>query len=406
MVKKRSKLIPLFLLLLIFALFCQRSLFNIINMPCNFYVNYEEIEEANQKDLYGRFVSLELSSKEINTDNTKGNRGEVVFKLFGLIPIKKVAVKIMPEEKVYVGGVPIGLKIQTDGVAVVGDCVVSSKNADVYKNKHIKNGDIIQEIDGVSVKKISDLTDHISNKTNESVELKLLRNGKTHYEKVTLIKNEEDKYRLGVWVKDDCSGIGTLTFVKCTDNSFGALGHAITNNGRDESIVPMIDGEVYACNLVNIEKGGKNHPGELQCVFVERDKCGVIEKNTKVGIYGKLNNMQQLVDTNKTLSLGGRLSVKPGKAKIVSSVSGIQEEYEIEIIKTNYQAKCDDKSFVFRVKDDRLLSLTGVIVQGMSGSPIVQNGKLVGAVTHVFVSDSTKGYGVYTDWMLQQIEDC
>ena len=138
---------------------------------------------------------------------------------------------------------------------------------------------------------------------------------------------------------------------------------------------------------------------------MQKNKQGIITKNTKVGIYGILNVDETLVDQNRHARLGGRLSVKPGKAKIISSVSGISEEYDIEIIKTNFQSKCDDKSLVIKVTDKRLLELTGGIVQGMSGSPIMQNGKVVGAVTHVFVSDPTKGYGVYSDWMLEQMSE-
>ena len=138
-------------------------------------------------------------------------------------------------------------------------------------------------------------------------------------------------------------------------------------------------------------------------VFVKKDINGTVSLNTKYGIFGKLNENENLVDKNLKLQLGGRLSVKPGKAKIISSVSGIREEYDIEIIKANYQSVSDDKSIFFRVKDERLINLTGGIVQGMSGSPIIQNDKIIGAVTHVFLSDPTKGYGVYTDWMIEQM---
>ena len=218
----------------------------------------------------------------------------------------------------------------------------------------------------------------------------------------SLLKNDENKYKLGVWVRDDFSGVGTLTFVRKDTFEFAALGHPVTND-KSENIIDISDGQLYNCSLVGINKGYKNDPGELKCVFVQKNQEGNIIKNTKFGIYGYLNNTKNLIDTNLTANLGGRLSVKPGKAKLISSVSGIREEYDIEIIKANYQSKSDDKSIIFRVKDKRLLELTGGIVQGMSGSPIMQNGKLIGAVTHVFLSDPTKGYAVYSDWMLEQM---
>ena len=167
--------------------------------------------------------------------------------------------------------------------------------------------------------------------------------------------------------------------------------------------MPIIDGNTYSSNLVRIEKGKKNKPGELQCVFVERNKQGEVVSNTEVGVFGQLDNIADLVDTNKKVKLGGRLSVKPGGAKIISCVSGLREEYDIEIIKVNHQKTSGDKSFVFRVKDERLIDLTGGIVQGMSGAPIIQNDKIIGAVTHVFISDPTKGYGVYSDWMIDKM---
>ena len=135
--------------------------------------------------------------------------------------------------------------------------------------------------------------------------------------------------------------------------------------------------------------------------FLKNSK-GIIEKNTNSGVFGKITDKSSLVDINKSAEVGGRLSVRPGKATLVSSITGVSENYEIEIIKANYQPKSGDKSFVVRVVDERLLDLTGGIIQGMSGSPIMQNGKVIGAVTHVFVSDPTKGYGIYIDWMLEK----
>ena len=187
------------------------------------------------------------------------------------------------------------------------------------------------------------------------------------------------------------------------DMSFAALGHAITN-GEDENRIPITDGKVYSCSTLGIVKGEKNKPGELKCYFVDKDEKGDISKNTKYGIYGKLTDTNDLIDNNLTMNIGGRFSVKPGKAYIMSSVSGLLEEYEIEIIKANYQSQNNGKSIVFRVTDKRLLNLTGGIVQGMSGSPIIQNDKIVGTVTHVFISDASKGYGVYCDWMLEQMQ--
>ena len=165
--------------------------------------------------------------------------------------------------------------------------------------------------------------------------------------------------------------------------------------------VPVTNGKIYKCELLGIEKGKRNKPGQLRCVFTENYASdGCVESNGKFGVKGVLEKDSALIDKNKTAKLAGRFSVKPGKAKIVSNVSGISEEYDIEIIKASYQKNANEKSLVFRVVDKRLIDLTGGIVQGMSGSPIMQDGKIVGVVTHVFTSDATKGYGVYVDWMV------
>lgn len=372
-------------------------------MPNEIYVNYEEIQSANDDSAFGNFVELDIKNKQLATGGIDKTQGEVVFRLFGIIPIKKIDVKVLPEEEVYVGGTAIGLNITTEGAVVVSNAVIENESAKVLKNKYIENGDIIQRVNDFEVKNVADLTSALEKVNDSYVNLSILRGNEHKEVTIPLLKDKDNSFRLGVWVKDDYSGIGTLSFVLSESNKFGALGHAITN-GKDEYIVPMSEGEIYSCSLVSVEKGENNKPGQLQCVFVERDKKGEIAKNTKVGIFGHLDNLDGLVDTNKTAKLGGRLSVKMGKAKLISTVSGLSQEYDIEIVKVNNQSRSSDKSFVFRVVDKELLEITGGIVQGMSGSPIMQNGKVVGAVTHVFVADSTMGYGVYTDWMLENLE--
>ena len=400
----RKGLIFILIFVFVFIIVSNISLIKLIKIPSDFYVSYDEIDRANKEDLFGNFVELKLKENEIKTGKTKVDEGEIVFKLFGFIPIKKVKVKLLPEEEVYIGGSPLGISLQTDGVMVVSNAVYDVKNPELIKNNIFKSGYIIKEINGKKVSTLKDVDKVLENIIDsEKVEIIFNRQNEEIKEKVSLLK-ENEKYKLGLWVRDDISGVGTLTFVRKDNNQFAALGHAVTD-GKKEDALPLIGGEVYKCSLVNIKKGEKNNPGELQCVFVNKNKKGNINQNTNVGIFGVMEQIEDMVDVNKSTLLGGRLSVKPGKAKIVSSISGISEEYDIEIIKTNFQSKCSDKSLIIRVVDERLLNLTGGIVQGMSGSPIIQNEKIVGAVTHVFLSDPTKGYGVYSDWMLEQMID-
>ena len=364
------------------------------NIEDGFLADYEDVEIANKNHTFGRLVTTKLNETEKGVSGQRSEKGEVVFKLFGFIPIKKVAVKLANNDDFYVGGVPIGLEINADGAIVV-----NRQSKDVAEK--LKDGDIITEVDGVKVDSLDTLSEVVQNASDE-VEVKFLRKNK---EIKTIIKTHKDdesgRLKLGIMVKDDVAGIGTLTFVNAKTHEYGALGHPIVDS-NGENIVPISGGDVYGCNLIGINKGKRNAPGELRCVFSSHtEKKGDIQKNDKFGISGVLSDYSGLVDENLTAKLGGRLGVTMGKAKIVSSISGIREEYDIEIIKAKYQKNADDKSLVFRVKDKRLIELTGGIVQGMSGSPIMQNGKIIGAVTHVFMSDPTKGYGVYVDWMLR-----
>jgi len=369
----------------------------IFSLPDNFVASHSDIENVNQMASLGGFVKASMEG-QTSVDNQHDKNGVIVFKLFNLIPIRKVNVKVLPEEEVYVGGVPIGLSISTNGAVVISDTVVSTETGRVetHKNNVFKNGDIIKSIDGVQIENVSALENVLSGLDKDEIKVEYLRKNTLKSSNVKLLKTDNGARKLGLWVRDDISGIGTLTFVDKDTHNYAALGHPVTDGGN---VIPVNDGKVYTCSLIGINKGERNNPGELKCLFLQGDEKGNIEKNTNYGIFGHLDDVEKLVDNNLTAKIGGRLGVTPGKAKIVSSVSGIREEYEIEIIKANFQSKSSDKSIVFRVKDKRLLELTGGIVQGMSGSPILQNDKIVGAVTHVFLSDPTKGYGVYSDWM-------
>ncbi len=402
--QKNKKLIFFVVLIALINLFIFNiNILRIYQLDNNFYTDYQEIERANKEGNFGKFISLSLQTDELETSNNFKQDGTVIFKLFGFIPIRKLGVKILPEEEVYVGGSPLGLSVNTDGAVVISDIIVNTGDNEIIKNASLQSGDIIKKVNDVEIKSVDDIETALNFNYVDTAEVEIIRDNKSKVVNVNLLKDKTNKYKLGVWARNELSGIGTLTFVK-KNGDYGALGHPITNSNSN-TIVPITSGNIYDCNLIGIHKGQKNNPGELRGVFVQKNSKGTIEKNTPYGIFGNITESDGLFDTNRCVDIGGRLSVRPGKATLVSSVSGIQEEYEIEIIKASYQTKSSDKSMVFRVTDERLLNLTGGIVQGMSGSPILQNGKLVGAVTHVFLSDSTKGYAVYSDWMLEQFDD-
>ena len=358
-------------------------------------ITIQTLEKINNDNIFGSYVDAKLTEDIWTTGGVKEKKASLVVKLFGFIPIKKTTVVVCDEKSVYVGGIPLGFSLSTSGVIVVG------KNSNNKSDLNI--GDIVTKVNDISIFDVSDIRKVLDNNNGQDVNISYTRDEKEYTCKLTPIFDESSQeYKLGVWIRNDAQGVGTLTFVT-DDNSFGALGHSISDYETGVE-VPVKDGKVYQCTMLGITKGTRGKAGELKCLFVEGSMSkGDIQKNTKCGVFGTLNELDKIVDKNLVCEVSSRLLVRVGDAKLVSSISGIREEYDIEIIKTYNQHSTSDKSFIFRVKDKRLLELTGGIVQGMSGSPIIQDGKLIGAVTHVFLYDSTKGYGVYSDWMLKEV---
>ncbi len=365
-------------------------------------ITLSNLEQLNQNNLLGDFVETKLTEDIWTTGGVKEKKTSLVIKLFGFIPIKKTTVVVCDDKSVYLGGVPLGFSVTTKGVIVVGtNSVVSTSNQN-NKTK-LNSGDIVTKINGVNIFNVDDIKKQLKESNGNDVNVTYIRNDKEQTTTLTpILDSQTNEYKLGIWIRNDAQGIGTLTFVT-EDNEFGALGHSITDFETGVEI-PVNDGNIYPCTMLGITKGTKGKAGELRCLFVQGSMSnGNIEKNTDCGVFGEITNNENIIDKNLSCPIASRLLVRVGNAKIISSVSGIREEYDIEIIKTYNQHSTSDKSFIFRVKDKRLLDLTGGIVQGMSGSPIVQDGKLIGAVTHVFLYDPTKGYGVYSDWMLNEV---
>lgn len=381
------------------------NLVDVFRTSSGSYISYEQVNELNKEARFGKFISTYLQEKEVKVGNEIVTQTNLKFKFFGLVTIKEVAVTMADDKTVFVGGIPLGFALDTKGVIVIGENSVLTDEGDITpkKSEKILPGDIITKINDIEITNTRVITEQLDKSNGEEVKITAKRKDKEIKIKLKpALDLESKKYKLGLWVRDDASGIGTLTYVDKNSNVFGALGHPITDF-ETGAIVPVQDGKIYNCTLVGINKGQKGKPGELRCLFMQgKNSKGSVAKNTSSGVFGKVEDLKGIVDENLTLKIGGKMTVKPGEAKIVSSVSGVREEYKIEIIKAVHQTRSSDKSLVFRVKDKRLLELTGGILQGMSGSPIVQNGKLVGAVTHVFLNDPTKGYGIYADWMMAE----
>ncbi|MBQ3494936.1 MAG: SpoIVB peptidase [Clostridia bacterium] len=378
----------------------------IFSLTGNDIITIGNLEKLNLDKNFGSVVSGQINESVVTTGNSSVKSTKLTIKLFGFIPIKTVDVVVTPDKTVYLGGVPLGFSITTKGVIVVGQNSVVSESGNVFveTSQPIKNGDILEKVNGIDISNIDYIKQSLAESAGNEITLSLIRDGKSYNVKTKPVKDvETGEYKLGLWVRDDAQGIGTLTFVT-EQNKFGALGHPICDY-ETGACVTVGDGDVYNCSTLGVTKGEKGKAGELRCLFIQgKNSKGEIAKNTNCGVFGTISDRSQIIDENVVAQLGTRMVVRTGDAKIISSVSGIREEYDIEIIKTYRQPKSGDKSFVFRVKDPRLISLTGGIVQGMSGSPIVQDGKLIGAVTHVFLYDPTKGYGVYADWMFEELD--
>ena len=313
-----------------------------------------------------------------------------VFVLIMLFSLCSFSVNVaFAEEKIYLGGMPAGFIISTKGVEVVGvgDVVTEDGVKCPAKDSGIEIGDIILKIDDHDTNSLSDVEMAI-NKQN-SVVILIDRHDEKIIKNVEVVKDLSEKNRLGIFIKDTVSGIGTITYIK--GNRFGSLGHAIVNeNGK---IIETTGGNVYSCNITGYVKGERGKAGELKGVFSRSNPIYKIEKNLDCGVYG---STVEVHDKLEEVKIGHAV---PGDAQIVSTISGcIGQKYDISIIKVDQGQKT--KNFVIKVNDKRLLDSTGGIVQGMSGSPILQNGKLVGAVTHVFLNDPTRGFGIEIGNML------
>lgn len=331
------------------------------------------------------------------------NKYEIKF--LGMIPLKSVEVEKIKDLELYPGGVPIGVRVSSEGVLVVGysDIEINNeKEESPGKVGGLEIGDVILKINGIEMHNSRDLVKAIKQSEKDSIKVDILRHGENITKIVTLKKENNKDYKIGLWIRDSTAGVGTMTFYDDTSKKFGALGHPITDSDTNEPFL-IKDGDVIESSIISIRKGEKGSPGELKGIFInESNPTGEIDKNTQSGIFGQLNsNILQKSDI-KRLKVGFRDEIVPGKAKIITTIDeNGPQEYEIEIEKLLNQNVASSKSMVIKVTDSRLLEKTGGIVQGMSGSPIIQNNKIVGAVTHVLINKPDTGYGIYIEWMLQ-----
>lgn len=337
------------------------------------------------------------------------NNGSVNIKLslFGLIPFKTVKVDIVSNKNLVACGNTVGVKLKIDGVLVIGASDVQGANgirSAPARDMGIRAGDFITAVNGKAADSIEVLVAEIDKSSGESIDITYRRDNTELTIRVRPVKAVDDnRFHIGLWVRDNTAGIGTLTFYDPESGGFGALGHGITDIDTG-ILMPVKNGEILESSILGIKKGVQGNPGELKGVFIEDSRLGIIEKNSEFGIYGKLGEASIHNLSDRTFPIAVRSQIKEGPAYILSNIDGRKvEKFNISIQKVSRQSMNGSKGMVLKITDAKLLEATGGIVQGMSGSPIIQNGRLIGAVTHVLVNDPTRGYGIFIEGMLKNL---
>jgi len=373
----------------------------------NIKVDRDGIINLNNEDTdaKGNFIIL---SNPLRFKTIKNGIVNLSMSLFGLLPLKTMRVDVIQNKSIVACGSTIGVKLEIDGILVIGISDVETadrKRVIPARESGIRPGDSIMSVNGKKINGINELIQSINESKGNAIKLGY-RRGNDYYEsEIKPVKSiDDDKYHIGLWVRETTAGIGTLTFFDPGTGLFGALGHGITDIDTG-TLIPVKRGEILECSIVGIRKSTAGNPGELKGIFIEdRNELGNIRLNSKFGIYGTLNKEVHEKVSYGLYPIGLRSQVKEGPAVILSNIEGNEvEEYSIEIQKVSKQSLNGSKGMVIRITDERLLNKTGGIVQGMSGSPIIQDGKLIGAVTHVLVNDPTRGYGIFIEGMLRNI---
>ena len=365
------------------------------------YSESEEVALGNKSNIPAEQITINSREPFSMYAGKKGSY-QLDLKLFGVIQFKNIQVDVVDTTRLIPCGSPVGIYLKSKGIMVIGTGRITGENGMEMEPAvgKLKSGDYIEAFNGQKLGTKEELAEAVSHFQGENVTLTVRRNGAETQVKIKPVKGTDGSSKLGVWVRDDTQGIGTMTYVDM-NGCFGALGHGISDSDTG-ALVDIDGGELYETQILGIEKGQTGKPGVMSGViyYGKGTKLGDVTENTTEGIYGTVN--RHFLDSLQAdaIPIGFRQDIQRGRAYIRSKVSGEVKDYEIEIQKVDYGSVQKNKGLVLKVVDEDLLNLTGGIVQGMSGSPIIQDGKLIGAVTHVFINDPTRGYGIFMENML------
>lgn len=363
-------------------------------------------QEAGKVTFYDRLYSVSAGDTltvDSRSDNTVGD-SQAEIKLLGAIPVKQIRIKKQAVRKVAVSGEAFGIKIYTNGVMVVGtkDVKVAGKSVNPASDAGIEAGDMIVSIDGKNVYASGDVEQMLSKTSNQSYRIRVKRDGT--YKTFTLkpVYSETDGcYKAGIWVRDSTAGIGTVTFYDPENGMVAALGHPITDVDTGE-IMPILKGEAVHAQVTKIYKSTSGSTGSICCDFLN-STIGQLTENTESGVYGRYTCA---IDRSKLYEVATAQQVEKGECQILTTVAdGAPRLYSAKITHISYRGGSEQKNMIVKITDKALIDITGGIVQGMSGSPILQNGRLVGALTHVIVDDPKKGFAIFAENMLTVSEN-
>lgn len=409
--KKLKPILIILFMMIIYVYIC-----NITLLPNNIIIF--EGEEVNLKTIAGINIkranrsNVEVVQASTNIEEAKSKYNtagtfELNLDLFGSIPVKEINVNVIPKTKVVPLGNLIGVKLYTSGVLVVGMSEIEGKDKQKYKpyiNSGIKEGDMIVEMNDEKIASTNNLVDVVNKSKGNEIKIKYVRDDNVITTSILPVETIKSDYKLGLWVRDAAAGVGTLTFYEPSTGNFACLGHGIVDVDTG-GILNIANGELVTSKLLSIQKGEKGTPGEIKGSIDSAISLGKISKNTNFGVFGLISNKSSLNLTNsKEYEVALRSEIKTGEAEIICQLEdGKKENYKIEIEKIYTSNNYDNKSMLIKITDERLINKTGGIIQGMSGSPIIQNGKFIGAITNVLVSDPTQGYAIFGDLMIKEM---
>ena len=399
---KKSIIVSLFIIIYIYALV-------ITNLPDTLIVF--EGENIAFNTIFG--IDIKLKNNQYEAMLTSSNVGETSFNQEGTVTltaslfdfnIKDIDVNVIDKTTVIPVGELVGIKLYTKGVLVVGMAEIDGQKP--YSGTEIQEGDVITSINNNEIANTSELIECINKSNGEQLEITYVNEGETKECSITPVKTEEGEYKIGLWVSDSAAGIGTVTFYEPETESFVALGHGITDIDTSK-LINISSGQLVTTKILSIVKGESGTPGKIQGTIDNQKNIGTIYKNTNLGIYGEVEEASNLLPNyTGSMEVALRNEIKLGEAKILCDVDDNKqnEEYTIEILRKYDNNNYDNKSMLIKVTDERLIEKTGGIVQGMSGSPIIQNGKFIGAFTHVIVNNPKAGYAVFGDMLIKQMK--